>query len=328
MDRQKTKYVINLSWILLSAVLLSSCIRDRYPDMENATVQVTFMTKAISNPTSEPGGLEANEHMKTLRVIVARTTTGEILYNVKYDIAENETSKTITFSELTVNADGEDFDFYAIANEAGIKDGPNWDQLDVNDLQNHVIDVEDLQMLNSTTPASTPIPQTAHAQITVIPQEGGGMQSATIQLQFAVAKVRMTVINTSTELQSVDNIELSGVNKTQTPLFPPQSISESEPSDGTVLLGNMEVPAANDGTEGTETVYAYFFENTGGNYQLTAVWGTGERILDLKNEYGIKEIPRGTELNIRVTLRKNVEPVFNISVIPWDERDIDVPAFQ
>lgn len=326
MDRQKTKYVINLSWILLSAVLLSSCIRDRYPDMENATVQVTFMTKAISDPTSEPGGLEANEHMKTLRVIVARTTTGEILYNVKYDIAENETSKTITFSELTVNADGEDFDFYAIANEAGIKDGPNWDQIEVNDLQNHIIDVEDLQMLNSTTPDSTPIPQTAHSIIKVAPQGGGRMQSATIPLEFAVAKVRMTVINTSTDKQAVSDITLSGVNTSLTPLFPPESISGS--SDGKVILGNMEVPAANDGTEGTATVYAYFFENTGGNYQLTAVWGTGERILDLKNEYGIKEIPRGTELYIRVTLSNSTSPEFNVSVVPWYEKTIDVPAFE
>lgn len=324
MERQKIKYVINLSWILLSAVLLSSCIKDRYPEMENATVQVTFMTKAISDPTSEPGGLEANEHMRTLRVIVARTTTGEILYNVKYDIAENETSKTITFSELTVNADGEDFDFYAIANEAGIKNGPNWDQLGVSDFQNLVIDYEDLQMLNSTTPDSTPIPQTAHALITVKPQSGGGMQSATIQLQFAVAKVRMTVINTSAGEQTVRNIKLTGVNTTSTTLFP--SVPISGLADGTVALGDITVNAAAVGTEETATVYAYFFENTGGDYILTADWGSGEKTLNIKET--IPEIKRGTELNIRVTLSKNVEPSFNISVIPWDERDIDVPAFK
>lgn len=319
MERQKIKYVINLSWILLSAVLLSSCIRDRYPEMENATVQVTFMTKAISNPTSEPGGLEANEHMRTLRVIVARTD-GEILYNVYYDITEEETSKTITFSELTVETVGEDLDFYAIANEAGTGYDGDWDNITVDGLK--AIDMANFADLNN---GQTRIPQTAHRTITVAPLEGGGMQSETIKLEFAVAKVRMTVINTSTEEQIVGSMKLAGVNTTSTNLFPSESIPTI--SDGIVDLGDMTVPAAADGTEGTSTVYAYFFENTGGSYILTADWGNGEKILDL-TEYKISKIPRGTELNIRVTLSKNVEPSFNISVIPWDERDIDVPAFE
>lgn len=322
MNKIKIKYVINLSWILLSAVLLSSCIRDRYPEMENATVQVTFMTKAISDPTSDPGGLEANEHMRTLRVIVARTT-GEILYNVYYDIAEEDTSKTITFSELTVNQDGENLDFYAIANEDGTGYNGNWDNVTVDVLKNitlnNLFELNDGQQVERTL-----IPQTAHRIINVAPQGGGGMQSATIQLQFAVAKVRMTVINTSAGEQTVRNIKLTGVNTTSTTLFP--SVPISGPADGTVDLGYITVNAAAVGTEETATVYAYFFENTGGDYILTADWGSGEKTLNIKET--IPEIKRGTVLNIRVTLSKNVEPSFDISVIHWDERDIEVPAFE
>lgn len=322
MDRQKIKYVINLSWILLWAVLLSSCINDRFPATESATVKVTFMTKAIGNPTSEPGGLEANEHMRTLRVIVARTN-GEILYNVYYDIAEEETSKTITFSELTVKTEGEDLDFYAIANEAGAGYDGDWGSIAVDGLKSIVM--TDIGKLNDGTAM---IPQTAHTTINVAPQEGGGMQSETIKLQFAVAKVRMTVINTSTDKQTVSDIKLSGVNTASTTLFPPESISTT--SGGTVDLGNMEVPeTAADGTEGTATVYAYFFENTGGTYMLTAKWGSVERTLNISGDpYNISGIKRGTELDIRVTLSNSTSPDFNVSVVPWSEKTIDVPAFE
>lgn len=322
MDRQKIKYVINLSWILLWAVLLSSCINDRFPATESATVKVTFMTKAIGNPTSEPGGLEANEHMRTLRVIVARTN-GEILYNVYYDIAEEETSKTITFSELTVKTEGEDLDFYAIANEAGAGYDGDWGSIAVDGLKSIVM--TDIGKLNDGTAM---IPQTAHTTINVAPQEGGGMQSETIKLQFAVAKVRMTVINTSTDKQTVSDIKLSGVNTASTTLFPPESISTT--SGGTVDLGNMEVPeTAADGTEGTATVYAYFFENTGGTYMLTAKWGSVERTLNISGDpYNISGIKRGTELDIRVTLSNSTSPDFNVSVVPWSVKTIDVPPFE
>lgn len=326
MERQKIKYVINLSWILLSAVLLSSCIRDRYPEMENATVQVTFMTKAISDPTSDPGGLENHESMQTLRVIVAQGKN--VIYNLFYDsfeTAKDAYGRTYKFKTITVNdLDVGSYDFYAIANEEGTGYVGDWNDITTSDIN---LSESVLNKLNDGQ-ERTLIPQTAHSIINVAPQGGGGMQSETIQLQFAVAKVRMTVINTSTDQQTVSNIILSGVNTKSTPLFSAESISQE--AEGSVGLGSLNVSAMTN--EGTATVYAYFFENENTSvddgYKLTAYWGSVNRTLDLKTEYGITKIPRGTELDIRVTLSKNVEPSFNISVIPWDERDIEVPEFK
>lgn len=306
-------------FLLLLSLLAVSCISDDYPVREKATVKMTFTTRAISNPAANAGGLEANEHMRTLRVIVARSSNSEILYNLKYNIAENETSKTITFSEMTVNADGEAFDFYAIANEEGVGYSGNWDNVSINDLQGRNLQGGFLTVANDAS-KNTMIPQTVHRQITVMPQAGGGIQSETMKLDFAVAKVRLTINNTSSGDQHVNNINLSGVNMTSTPLFANETLSGE--TGGTLSLGNMTIPA-----EESTTVYAYFFENTGGDYALTATWN-GTQTLNIKDDAGLSEISRGTELDINITLNATTTPTFNIEVVPWTEVEVDVPPFQ
>lgn len=279
---------------------------------------MTFTTRAISNPTTTAGGLEANEHMRTLRVIVARQN-GEILYNLKYDIAENETSKTITFSEMTVNADGETFDFYAIANEEGVGYNRSWENVTVADLKG--MNLQSGFLTNANTSKDTYIPQTAYKQIRVVPQSGGGIQSETMKLDFAVAKVRLTINNTSAGDQYVNDINLSGLNMTSTPLFANGTLSDV--TGGTLSLGSMTIHA-----NGTATVYAYFFENTGGTYNLTASWN-GTQTLNLNNSAAnINAISRGTELNINITLNATTTPTFNIEVVPWAEVEVDVPPFE
>lgn len=281
---------------------------------------MTFTTRAISNPATTAGGLEDNEHMRTLRVIVARQN-GEILYNLKYDIAQNETSKTITFSEMTVNADGETFDFYAIANEAGVGYSGSWDDVTVADLKGMNLSEGFLADANDAS-KNKMIPQTAYKQITVAPQSGGGIQSETMKLDFAVAKVRLTINNTSAGDQYVNNINLSGLNMTSTPLFASGTLSGE--TGGTLSLGNMTIDA-----NSTATVYAYFFENTGGDYALTANWNGNLHTLDIKAA-NITEIRRGTELNINIKLNATIpsSPEFYIEVVPWTEVEVDVPPFK
>ncbi len=280
---------------------------------------MTFTTRAISSPSANSEGLEANEHMRTLRVIVARSSNSEILYNLKYDIAEDETSKTITFSEMTVNADGEAFDFYAIANEEGVGYSGNWDDVSIADLKGMNLQDGFLTDANNAS-TNTMIPQTAHRQITVAPQAGGGIQSETMKLDFAVAKVRLTINNTSSGDQYVNDIKLSGVNMTSTPFFAEDHLSTE--NQGVLSLGKMTIPAGE-----SATVYAYFFENTAGDYALTATWN-GTQTLNIKDDAGLTEISRGTELDINITLNATTTPTFNIEVVPWTEVEVDVPPFE
>lgn len=318
MNNMKKHRYLAAACLLLLSLLAVSCISDDYPVRDKATVKMTFTTRAISNPTTTAGGLEANEHMRTLRVIVARQN-GEILYNLKYDIAENETSKTITFSEMTVNADGETFDFYAIANEEGVGYNRSWENVTVADLKG--MNLQSGFLTNANTSKDTYIPQTAYKQIRVVPQSGGGIQSETMKLDFAVAKVRLTINNTSAGDQYVNDINLSGLNMTSTPLFANGTLSDV--TDGTLSLGSMTIHA-----NGTATVYAYFFENTGVTYNLTASWN-GTQTLNLNNSAAnINAISRGTELNINITLNATTTPTFNIEVVPWAEVEVDVPPFE
>ena len=318
MNNMKKHRYLAAACLLLLSLLAVSCISDDYPVRDKATVKMTFTTRAISNPTTTAGGLEANEHMRTLRVIVARQN-GEILYNLKYDIAENETSKTITFSEMTVNANGETFDFYAIANEEGVGYDGSWENVTVADLKGMNLSENFLTNANDAF-KNTMIPQTAYKQIRVAPQSGGGIQSETMKLDFAVAKVRLTINNTSSAVQTVSNINLSGLNMTSTPLFASGTLSGE--TGGTLSLGNMTIDA-----NSTATVYAYFFENTGEYYALTADWNNKQQRLDIKDA-GITEISRGTELNINITLNATTTPTFNIEVVPWAEVEVDVPPFE
>ncbi|MBS5874626.1 MAG: hypothetical protein KIC78_00465 [Prevotella sp.] len=314
---KKHRYLAAACLLLLS-LLAVSCISDDYPVRDKATVKMTFTTRAISNPTTTAGGLEANEHMRTLRVIVARQN-GEILYNLKYDIAENETSKTITFSEMTVNANGETFDFYAIANEEGVEYN-GWENVTVADLKG--MNLQSGFLTNANASKNTMIPQTAYKQIRVAPQSGGGIQSETMKLDFAVAKVRLTINNTSSAVQTVSDINLSGLNMESTPLFASGTLSGE--TGGTLSLGNMTIDA-----NSTATVYAYFFENTGGDYALTANWNGNLHALDIKAA-DITEISRGTELNINIKLNATIpsSPEFYIEVVPWAEVEVDVPPFE
>lgn len=320
MNNKRVKYgSLATLCLLLLALLPASCIQDEYTAKEKATVRVTFTTKAISgDPNTTAGDLEEYEHMRTLRVIVARASNNEILYNVEYAIAEDETYKTITFSELTIAKGGELFDFYAIANENGVGYTGDWATITVDQLKNISLTEDALANLNM---GNTYIPQTAHTQINVGEQVTG---DTTIPLEFAVAKVRLTIENTSTGDQTVSDISLSGVNMTSTPLFAETSLSAV--TEGTVDLGYMEIPGGE-----SKTVYAYFYENASDRYELNANWNGKKTLSFGKNtNYGIESIPRGKMLDITIKLNADVdiEPTINVQVDEWTGKTIDVPPFQ
>lgn len=317
MNNKVIKYAALAFLAGTATVLASSCTNES--KSSNADVKITFVSKAISSQYTNPGDREGNECMQTLRVFVAKEST--ILYNVYYDsfemYSDGRLYKTITFGELPAEENNNTFDFYAIANS--YEDLSN---ADIQSLKGTTLDSGFLESANSDN--TTLIPQSAYKPITVTLSEQ--MNYETMPLKYAVAKVRLTIINTTSSIQNVNNIRLSGVNTSSSTLFPPESLPTI--SSGTVDLENLTVQAVKNGIAGSVTVHAYFFENTGGSYMLRADWGSGEKTLDIKNTYGISQIARSTELAITVTLSNNTSPEFNVSVLPWDERTIDVPPFE
>ena len=312
-----------LAWVLLPA----SCTQDDdHAAWENATVSMTFTTMADAAPQAMDGSLEDNEEMTKLRVIVARSSNDEILFNEPYDIDPKETEKTITFSELTINANGEDFDFYAIANEAGFVDTSE----DLDDITSDGLDGLYKRILtkdfnNGTDP--NVIPQAAFKTITVKAQAGGGIQEEDMQLQFPVGKVCVTFINTTGEEVELSDVRMGGVAPNQGYLF-----YQGQQPAGTTQTGDLEFDAALSIPAGTEaaphttktiTRYIYPGAKNAGDYKLTAEWNGTEYEALLATAgapQGIANIARGQQLNVTVTLKSNGG--FFVKCVPqdWDDQ--------
>ena len=313
-----------LCLLLLLAAVAGACVKDEYAEKEKATLTLYFTTTKNENGTSSDGTIIGqklpNEHMRTLRVIVA-DKQGKIRYNTKVNVPENQTQTVINFSELIVDSDGTTtFDVYAIANEEVLKI-----------LKNKILDNTILSKLNEGIAKDEykegyAVPQTAIQEVTVTP---GQDNSATIPLEFVVAKVRMTINNTSAVKQTVSEIKLSGLNIASTPLFAGDPLSTEK--TGELSLGGMTISAG-----GVATVYAYFYENQNTDgYQLTANWnGKGQKLLLQTDSDGYKQtitkIPRGKMLDITIKLNADVdiEPTINVQVDEWTGKTIDVPPFQ
>lgn len=300
--------------VVAVALLSVSCIKDNDPAVGGkASVTMTFTTRVSDNVTAE--NLLDNEQMSTLRVIVARSGTNDIIYNVSYDIQPGETPKVIHFSELTVNKDGEKFDFYAIANEDAFLTGGE-SLVDLSALKSCILKKD----FNS--PALSKIPQAAFKTITVGPSEN---TSATMNLLFPLAKVVLNFDNQTGEPVSLTDVAISGIAN-QGYLFKDiytNSYPQGTAGSGTVQFGNegtLQVPVGEvaDASPYIRYLYPWTSDNT---YKLTATWGSKTHEVVFKiNNAELKELKAGQQLNVNVTLIANSLKVA-LTVSPWTVDD-------
>lgn len=317
--------------LLLLAVGAVSCIKDEYAESkEKATLTLYFTTTKNSNGTSSDGTIIGpelpNEHMRTLRVIVA-DEEGNIRYNTKVDVPQDQTQTVINFSELIVDSEGETkFDVYAIANEEVYVRNNEWEGTNINlnelkELKDKILDNTILSKLNAGISANEykegcAVPQTAIQEVTVTL---GQENSATIPLEFVVAKMELNFENTSLMTQTLTNVALTDMDVSETTLFPVENI-ETVVND--FFWSSIEIPS-----EKKYSIVKYLYEGqTDNNYLLTTSWGNNS--LNLTEKGLGTEISRGNKLVINVTLNSQQEASLDFLVIPWSEHNIDVPAFQ
>ena len=300
--------------VVAVALLSVSCIKDNDPAVGGkASVTMTFTTRVSDNVTA--GNLLDKEQMRKLRVIVARSGTNDIIYNVSYDIQPDETQKVIHFSELTVNKDGENFDFYAIANEdAFLTGGESLEGLSA--LKSHIL-TEDFN-----NPALSLIPQAAFQTIKVGPNE---QKTALMKLLFPLAKVVLNFDNQTGESVDLTNVAISGIAN-RGYLFKDiyaNSYPQGTAGSGTVKFGNegtLQVPVGE--VADASPYIRYLYPWTSGNaYKLTATWGskTHEVVFKIGDEE-LKELEAGQQLNVNVTLIANSLKVA-LTVSPWTVDD-------
>lgn len=319
-----------LAGLTILGTVPAGCIKDDYADRGNATVTMTFTTQAAAPqaPTTGTEPAEDNERMQTLRVIVARSATNEILYNEKYTIPAGATSKTINYSELTVNENGEDFDFYAIANEESFNAGTSLEgkNVDLESLQNKKISMGVNPNTNGITLPATGLPQTDFMTVNVSPANNG--QNYGMPLQFVVAKARITFLNTTKDVQAVNGLRLLNVQPVsasthQTELFRDAELSTpavTATGSQAVNIDNVtDIPAGTEENPGEKAVTCYFYETIKGTnpYKLTATWEGTEYVINL-DDHAITAINRGQMLDIRVTLIKKEGLKVSWTVKDWE----------
>ena len=304
--------------VVAVALLSVSCIKDGDPAVGGkASVTMTFTTRVSDNVTA--GNLLDKEQMRKLRVIVARSGTSDIIYNVSYDIQPGEKQKVIHFSELTVNKDGENFDFYAIANEeAFLREGESLEgkSVDLSALKSRIL------WKDFNNPALSLIPQAAFETIKVGPNE---QKTASMKLLFPLAKVVLNFDNQTGEPVSLTDVAISGIAN-QGYLFKDiytNSYPQGTAGSGTVQFGNegtLQVPVGEvaDASPYIRYLYPWTSDNT---YKLTATWGskTHEVVFKIGDEE-LKELKAGQQLNVNVTLIANSLKVA-LTVSPWTVDD-------
>lgn len=310
--------------VVAVALLSVSCIKDNDPAVGGkASVTMTFTTRVSDNVTA--GNLLDKEQMRKLRVIVARSGTNDIIYNVSYDIQPGEKQKVIHFSELTVSEEGEDFDFYAIANEeAFLGEGESLEgkSVDLSALKSRIL------RKDFNNPALSLIPQAAFMTIKVGPSEN---TSATMNLLFPLAKVVLNFDNQTGESVDLMNVAISGIAN-QGYLF--KDIYETDYPQGTtstVKFGNngaLQVPVGEVADVAPYIRYLYPSWTSGNAYKLTATWGskTHEVVFKIGDEE-LKELEAGQQLNVNVSLLVNKQVTIDWQVVNWNPVTNDVPSF-
>lgn len=317
-------YALLAAAVVAVALLSVSCIKDS--DLtagEKASVTMTFTTRVSDNVTAEK--LLDNEQMQTLRVIVARSGTNDIIYNVSYDIQPDETQKTIRFSELTVNKDGENFDFYAIANEqAFLSDGKSLEgkNVDLGALKARILKKD------FNNPALSLIPQAAFKPIKVGPNEH---KEARMNLLFPLVKVVLNFDNQTGESVGLTNVQIDGtadqgylfkdVDVDKRPEYP-----QATAGMGTVKFGTdgaLTVPAGEVADVAPFVRYLYPWNHDDG-WKLTATWGSSphEAVFKVNNEV-LKKLQHGQQLNVNVLLIANSLKV-SLTVSDWTVDDAEL----
>lgn len=310
-------YTLGICVLLLLVLLPTSCAKEDNVG-EKASVTMTFLARAESDTQTSESNLLENKGMKTLRVIVARQLTGEVLYNVKYNSFDKDENgrlyKTITFSELTVEKDGENFDFYAIANEAafgGISEGKDVNLTELDGLMINLTDNNSSDKPLVITEKG--IPQTNKMTVNISPTSD---KSLTMQLEFVVAKVDLTFHNTTNASQDITDLRFIDImpENTTTSLLKPEEVK---------VIGDRDLNLEAISVEGQQTVtktfYIYETKASGAGYQFLANWITSQNV-----PLGLSEIRRGENLKIDITLIKREGLKVSWSVKPWEGEDTDL----
>lgn len=319
------KRLLTYGWLLLtllaSLFVMPSCQEDEIPH-DTTEVMMTFTTRAVVTQNNESAAIDI-EKMNDIHVIVARQD-GTVVYNGNPAVDTNNGTASVSF-QTPVKTGGEDFKFFAIANERSLVNPPDWANVNINNLINHE------EGNGSEISINSPIPQTKY-WIHPVKQLPGKTQYIRKTLDYLASKISVQFKNETNKAQSLSNIHITGITPNgKGSLFnSPTGVKDAygEEIYAEVYVTTNDVTLNNgiafDGVtdlpsgESSAIKHYYTYPVDEGNIPsptLRATWNGKNYTLPLG---GITELKRNDHLKILITLT-DVGIKVTYTIADWEE---------
>lgn len=279
-------------FLLPFLLLLFSCQKESTGD--KVPVSISFASRY-----SDTNDAADSEGMKTLRIIVAKAGTTDIVFNFKNPVNPDGTSN------VNVDLLPDTYDFYFIANEASVS-GLDLNNPDLSTLESTVLNADP-----DTYVASSGIPF-GEVRKGVVVSEGNSDvfgNGGKINMERSVAKVSLNFTNHSGAEVNLQDLMIKGAKTGTGHLFKQTQDEQSGGQD--LVFGNTTIPV-----EGS-TVLKYIYPvSSASNFSLTGTWNEVPNSTPLK----LSSIPRNTHVVFNIILKDEKLDV-SYTVKPWDKED-------
>lgn len=339
---RKLERYLGIVLLVLLTGMVCSCGKEEVSNPETSEkATVTLYINESRSETVETAESEANEGIKTLRVIVV-DQEGRVEFNFKQDY-RNEANpliqKNITFMGMTTG----EKEFYVVANEESI----GWDgstltvgnKLEEGDLLTKVLENVSTYFPKARRDIGTDgLPITGYLETTI--EEGKKEQTIKINAYHAVAKISMSFINNITNNILIDKLLLGQFIADKTFLFGQNDdvvpvgtayeahVFESQGAGATIYPGSYESVEHNKNllefyvceTAADPSTYTVAMEST----------ASGISVDEPKQFLSTPDIKRNNWIQVVATINSSsveTKITLNWQVQPWHKEEIDVPSF-
>ena len=324
MRKEFLTYGLWMLTLVASLFVVSACQKDD-STYDNTEVMMTFTTRALVSPGDTTSTAIYQERMRKLRVIMVREN-GDIVDN---HVEENITQTSVTFTFSTpVRTGGEDFTFFAIANEDGLTP-TNANELDwLKTAAGNNFTEENLNAFKSQTVGTNgsfdlsqdqAIPQTKYWTVEVPQIDKHKLKNQ--QLDYLTGKISVKFKNQTNQPQSLSDIKLTGIMPNGKGYLFAQASNDYVGQDigGDINLEAVTNLAAGDSI--TQNYYTYPIDAANiTNPVLLATWKDTNHQESLTK---LTSLLRGQHLQIVISLTGQGLTT-NYSIADWEEHQTNI----
>ena len=324
MRKEFLTYGLWMLTLVASLFVVSACQKDDSA-YDNTEVMMTFTTRALVSPGDTTSTAIDQERMRKLRVIMVREN-GDIVDN---HVEENITQTSVTFTFSTpVRTGGEDFTFFAIANEDGLTPtnsneldwlktaaGNNFTEENLNAFKSQTVGTNGSFVLNP----NQAIPQTKYWTVEVPQIDKHKLKNQ--QLDYLTGKISVKFKNQTNQSQSLSDIKLTGIMPNGKGYLFAQASNDYVGQDigGDINLEAVTNLAAGDSI--TQNYYTYPIDAANiSNPVLHATWKDTNHQETLSK---LTSLLRGQHLQIVISLTGQGLTT-NYSIADWEEHQTNI----